>query len=94
MQFFVPLNSVQGLIYNLLSLLILVIFADILISNLICFGAKISHRSRFVTVVRGIADPIVNPLRRLLPNPARTGNLDFAPMIALVIIQAVRNSLY
>ena len=93
MLLFVPISNLQTLIVNLLSIAMILIFVEILVSNMIAFGMKISHRSPFVRTLRSIVYPMVNPIRKIMPQPSRTGNLDFAPMIALVIIQAVRNAL-
>ena len=93
MLLFVPIYNIQTLLINLLSIAMILIFVEILVSNLICFGVKISHRSPFVKTLRSIVYPLVNPIRKIMPPPSRTGNLDFAPMIVLFSLQAVRNAL-
>jgi len=91
---FVPVVNIASLFYDLLTVVMVLIFVEILVSNLICYGVKISPYSPFVRTLRGIVNPILNPLRKVLPHPARTLNLDFASMIALVILQVVRGAIY
>jgi YggT family protein len=91
MFIFLPVDSVKHLVFDLLSLLMILIFVEIIISNIIAFGAKLSPFHPVVKTVRGIVDPVVNPIRRLMPPPYKTYNLDFSPMIALILIQVVRN---
>ena len=40
----------------------------------------------FTTVIYQITEPILAPIRRILP---RTGMLDFAPMVAVIIFQVI-----
>lgn len=91
MFIFLPVDSVRHLAFDLLSLLMILIFVEIVISNIIAFGAKLSPFHPVVKTVRGIVDPIVNPIRRVMPPPYKTLNMDFSPMIALILIQVVRN---
>jgi YggT family protein len=37
------------------------------------------------TVIR-IVDPILNPIRRILP---QTGMVDFSPLVAIIVIQVI-----
>lgn len=39
-----------------------------------------------------ITEPVLKPLRRLLP-PRRTGGLDLSPMVAILLLQLVKNGL-
>lgn len=56
----------------------LVIIADVI------FSYFLSPYHPIRSAVKSIADPILNPIRRVLP---QTGMLDFSPIVALVIIQ-------
>jgi YggT family protein len=38
------------------------------------------------TVVGQITDPILNPIRRILPS---TGMLDFSPLVAIIVLQVI-----
>jgi YggT family protein len=93
MFIFLPIDSLRHLAFDLLSMLMILIFVEIIISNVIAFGAKLSPFHPFVRTVRGIVNPVVNPIRRALPPPYKTYNLDISPMLALILIQVVRNLL-
>lgn len=40
-------------------------------------------RNIFVKIVHGIVDPLLHPIRAILPSP---GGLDFSPMIVILIL--------
>ena len=42
-----------------------------------------------IRVVNGVIDPIINPVRRLLPP---LGGLDFSPMIVLLLARVIRGA--
>ncbi len=90
---FLPPISVKFIIFDALTILLIVILADIIMSNLVAFKVKMGKMYRTLRALRSITDPMCNPIRRMLPSPSRMGNLDFAPMILMMIIQAVRNAL-
>lgn len=81
------INSPGGLIVSLINLLVFLIFVEVVISNIIAFSGKLSPYHPVVRAVRSIVNPILNPLRRLLPPPQRTGGWDFAPLLAMVLLQ-------
>ncbi len=56
----------------------LVVIADVILS----YFMSPFHPVR--NAVKSIADPILNPIRRVLPN---TGMFDFSPIVALILIQ-------
>jgi YggT family protein len=91
MFIFLPIDSVKHLAFDLLSVLMILIFVEFVISNMIAFGTKLSPFHPFVRTVRSIVDPVVNPIRRVMPPPYKTYNMDFSLMIALILIQVVRN---
>lgn len=43
-----------------------------------------------IRVVNGVIDPILNPLRRILPP---LGGLDFSPMILLIVARLIQGAL-
>ena len=93
MFYFAPMTSLIGIIYNLIGLLMILILIEVIISNIIAFGGKLSPYHPFVRFVRNIVNPIVNPVRRMLPPPHRTGGWDFAPMIVLILLSLLRRFL-
>ena len=44
----------------------------------------ISRDSRFVAIIMEITEPVLAPLRRVIPSVA---GMDFAPMVGLILIQ-------
>jgi YggT family protein len=91
---FVPMNSLSGVLYNLIGLLMILILIEVIISNIIAFGGKLSPYHPFVKFVRSIVNPIVNPMRRILPPPYRTGGWDFAPMLVIILLAVLRGILF
>jgi YggT family protein len=45
-------------------------------------------RNPIVTFLRQVTEPVLAPVRRLLP-PWKTGGLDFSPLIVIIAIQFV-----
>ncbi len=92
MFFFVPPVSPAAIVADLIELLIWIIIIEALVSNIVAFG-KMSSRHPVATTLRAIVNPILNPVRRLLPPPSRTGNLDLSPLIVIVLLQVLRRFL-
>jgi YggT family protein len=68
------------LIQGLLRFCRYIIFGSIILSWVTVFT---NARSPFIDVVWQLAEPLLAPFRRILPN---TGPLDFSPIIALLAI--------
>jgi len=72
-------------IVNILAFtLTVIIFARVIVSWIMVGG---SGNNQIVAFVYRISEPILAPIRRVLP---RTGAIDLSPMVALLIIYAVR----
>ena len=39
------------------------------------------------STVNGMVEPILNPIRRIMP---RTGMMDFSPLVAIILIQIIK----
>ena len=76
------LNTFVVLLARALSL---AIFARILLSWL-----PVDRRNRLVRMIYEVTEPILGPLRRVLP---ALGGLDLSPMIALILIQVAERVL-
>jgi YggT family protein len=72
------------LLYGLLSLYNLAIFVRIIFS---WFG--VSYSNRWMRFLVNITEPLLGPLRRLIP---LVGGFDISPIIALVIIQILQKA--
>jgi uncharacterized protein YggT (Ycf19 family) len=81
------------LVGDLLDLLCILIFIEAIIANLIAYGVRMLTSSPPVRVLRIIVNPILNPIRRLLP-PARTGGWDLSPLIAIVLLSVLQRIAY
>lgn len=75
---------------QLINLFIFVLFVSIISSWLIAFGVVNPH-NRFVSAVLEVAqkmtDPVLSPIRRLLPN---LGGIDISPIFVFIGLQAVK----
>ncbi len=76
-----------ALINLLLLFLQLAIFARIIVSWIAPRGGL---NNPFVNVIYQITEPILGPLRRILP---RVGMFDFSPMVAIIIIVLIQSAL-
>ena len=76
------------LIAEVLELMVILIIIDVVISWLPMLGVRVSRSNPFVRFVSMIVDPLLDPIRRLLP-PQKTGNLDFSPMIMILLLQFI-----
>jgi YggT family protein len=85
--------NVPYLIGDLLQLVILLILIEVVMSYMIQFGAKLSSYHPFVRFVRKIVNPMLDPVRRALP-PYKTGNIDFSPLIVILVLQVIVRFLY
>jgi YggT family protein len=81
-MFYMP-HSIFDVIGSVLSLLSTLIFVEVIVSYLVMYG-KLSAYSPFVRTLRKIVDPLLNPVRRIMP---RTGPMDFSPLIVMIALQ-------
>lgn len=79
------------LIKGLLNFLIYAVLARVILTLVIQFmtqrGGSVHPLVMLLnSVVTQVTDPILNPIRRLLPN---TGMLDFSPLVAIIVLQVI-----
>ena len=78
---------------TLLSLLIyaviILVVVEAVISNLIAFGKGPSSYHPAVRMIRSIVNPMLDPIRRLIPT-SKTGGLDISPMLLIFALSIVR----
>ncbi len=72
----------------LLTLLSIVILARVILSWVVPLSGGQPHPLLVsaITVVNQITEPILGPLRRVIPS---VGNLDLSPMVAIIIIMII-----
>jgi len=80
----VLLFTLSQIIGYLVSILIFFVIAQFVLSLLISFNVVNMHNN-FVAAIwqalNAILDPILTPIRRLMPN---TGAIDFSPMVLII----------
>ena len=78
----------------ILSLLILAIIVNIILSWLINFNV-INNRNQFVSIVwkvsHAIVEPVLRPIRRIIPP---LGGLDFSPVFLFLLIQFIKGYIF
>jgi YggT family protein len=80
--------------YRLIGFLgwLLDIYSWIIIAAALITWVSPDPRNPIVQFLRRITEPVLEPVRRLLP-PWKTGGLDLSPLIVLIVIQFVQRVL-
>ena len=76
-------GTLVGMINDLLDLYCLILFAGALVS-----WVSQDRTKPIVRVLDMVTNPVLEPVRRLLP-PWKTGGLDLSPAIVIIAIQVV-----
>lgn len=78
----------------LINILVMLIIVQFVLSLLISFNVVNTH-NQFVAAlwkaVNALLDPILAPVRRLMPN---TGSIDFSPMLLIVGLTVLQKILF
>jgi YggT family protein len=91
---FVPLTNVFWILSDVLQVLVILIFAEVLVSWAYMFGVRgASPYSPWVRNLRKVTDPLLNPFRKLVP-PYKLRGIDVSPFLAILLIEVVRGFLY
>ena len=79
----------MAIISFIITLLTVAIFARVILSFVIPMAGARPHPLLIsvYTVVNQVTEPILAPIRRLLPT---FGRFDFSPMVALVVLYLIR----
>lgn len=78
---FTSINSIGGALAALIQLLILAILARAVMSWFVR-----DPDNPVMQVLNSITDPVLQPLRRIMP---RTGMMDFTPLIAIILLSII-----
>jgi YggT family protein len=84
------LNSLFLIVDLLLKVIIWIIIAQAILSWLVAFHVINTYNEgvrRFLYALDRITEPMYRPIRRILPD---FGGVDFSPMVAFLIIYALR----
>ena len=76
---------IADLLLRLIDLYALVILVRVVLSWL-----PVDHDQPWVRIVVDVTEPVVGPIRRVLPS---FGGLDFSPLVAMLLLQLMRNLL-
>ncbi|MFC1872400.1 YggT family protein [Chloroflexota bacterium] len=71
--------------FNLISLVCEIISIIIVIRALLSWVVR--YPNLLTKLIDQITEPLISPIRRLLP---QTGGIDFSPMIAIILLQLIR----
>ena len=82
------MGPLRSLIELAIWVMMMAILGSIIISWLRAFRARIPYGNPLVRAIEGTADLMLNPIRRAFPTTG--GGLDFAPMVAIVILYILR----
>ena len=83
------LNFIYFIVDGLLGLLVLAIIVNAIMSWLFAFDV-VNYRNRFVYSVARFLEAVTAPIQRIIPT---LGGVDISPIIALLIIQGIRQYL-
>ena len=84
------LAVIQFFVYPILTLLVIAVFVNVILSWLISFNVINGHNQFVATIWRltsAVTEPLLAPIRRILPP---LGGLDLSPIVLLLLIQFVR----
>jgi YggT family protein len=88
-------NFATGFGFSLLRLLISVldIYALVIIVAALISWVSPDPHNPIVRLLYRLTEPVFRPLRRLVP-PGKLGGLDLSPLIALLLLQLVRYTIF
>ncbi len=90
---FGPGNPVIGLVAALVRLFSFLILLDVIVSWAWMLGVKgAAPYAPWVRTLRSLTDPVLAPIRRLLP-PRNLQGLDISPILAILILQFLAEAL-
>ena len=81
------LAQIVGYVVNIVIVLVIVQFV---LSLLISFNVVNMHNDFVAAIwraVNALLDPILNPIRRVMPN---TGAIDFSPLVLIVLLNILQ----
>ncbi len=81
--------GILQVIYFALSVLIILIIIQAILSWLVVFNVVPRHgaMASFIDAINRMAEPIYRPIRKVMPD---FGGIDFSPLVVLLIIQVLR----
>ena len=77
----------QVILLYIIQILMLAIFAQVIISWLLAFGVRSPLILSLYQAVTTINEPLMRPLRKVIPN---FGMIDITPMVAIIVLIIIR----
>jgi len=85
----VLLLTLSQIVGYLISIVLVLVIVQFVLSLLVSFNV-LSMRSNWVaaiwTAINALLDPLLSPIRRVLPN---TGAIDFSPLVLIVVLNII-----
>jgi YggT family protein len=81
------------LIYRIIDIYFYIILANVILSWLIAFNIINTHNQFVSTILfatKKLTDPLLDPLRRIIPN---LGGIDVSPILLILLLLFVQDSL-
>jgi YggT family protein len=87
------MDAVLWLINTVINLFIFVLIVQVIMSWLIAFNV-VNTRNRFVYMVADVAykitEPVLRPIRRIMPN---LGGIDLSPVVVIILLGFIQRLL-
>ncbi|KHL24496.1 hypothetical protein PK98_10835 [Croceibacterium mercuriale] len=80
------LSQIVGYLINIIIILVIVQFVLSLLVSFNVVSMRTSWVAAIWTSVSALLDPILSPIRRILPN---TGAIDFSPLVLIVVLNII-----
>ncbi|WEK45209.1 MAG: YggT family protein [Candidatus Andeanibacterium colombiense] len=83
------INTLLEIVLYLMSIISMVVIVQFVLSLLISFNVVNMHNNFVASLwraVNAILDPLLTPIRRIMPD---TGMIDFSPMVLLILLRIV-----
>ena len=84
------MNAIAALVSIVASLIFWLVLAHVILSWLVAFNV-VNLQNQFVRSlyhgVNGLVDPMLAPIRRVLPT---AGGIDFSPIVLLIAVEILR----
>lgn len=74
----------------LINVVVVLVIVQFVLSLLIAFNVVNMHNNAVAAIwkaVNALLEPVLAPIRRIMPN---TGQVDFSPMVLIIALQIVR----
>ena len=84
------MDSIVGIIVLILDIIRYTLLAQVILSWLVVAGVKSDIVTRLYSAVSTLTEPILAPIRRVLP---RTGRFDFSVIAAFILILILRQGI-